>query len=223
MPDGRCPVEVVGGVPVVAAPEEIDITNAEGLRSALLKAAANGHGTLVVDMTRTRFCDSSGLHALIAAHKRADAEGREVLLVIPGTTVLRVFALTGMDMVIPNFTSLAGALAQAAATANGRGRQRTEGDAGPKASRRGLAPAGELPGTLSARRRRLSRRSPGRLPVPCRHTGKETRRTAPRSSSSSGRSRNAATTGYPSRPLRPGASARGELMAQPGRRRPGQA
>jgi anti-sigma B factor antagonist len=120
MPDDRFSVEMVGGVPVVAAPEEIDITNAEALRSALLTAAADGHGTLVVDMTRTRFCDSSGLHALIAAHKRAGAEGREVLLVIPGTTVLRVFALTGMDRVIPNFTSLAEALAQAPATANGR-------------------------------------------------------------------------------------------------------
>jgi anti-anti-sigma factor len=148
MPEDKFPVEVVQGVPVVAAPEEIDITNAEALRSALLTAAANGHGTLVVDMTRTQFCDSSGLHTLIAVHKRAGAEGREVLLVIPGTAVLRVFALTGMDRVIPNFTSLAEALAQTAATADGRSRQRDDGDATPKTSRRSLAPAGELPGTL---------------------------------------------------------------------------
>jgi anti-sigma B factor antagonist len=129
MPQDRFPVEVVQGVPVVAAPEEIDITNAEALRSALLTASANGHRALVVDMTRTQFCDSSGLHVLIAAHKRADAEGREVLLVIRGTAVLRVFALTGIDRVIPNFTSLAEALAQTPATANGRSRQRDEGDA----------------------------------------------------------------------------------------------
>jgi anti-anti-sigma factor len=148
MPDDRFPVEMVGGVPVVAAPDEIDITNAEALRSALLTAAANGNRTLVVDMTRTRFCDSSGLHTLIAAHKRAEAEGRELLLVIPGPAVLRVFALTAMDTVIPNFTSLAGALAQTAASANGHSRQRNEGDAAPRASRRDLAPAGELPGTL---------------------------------------------------------------------------
>ena len=122
MPDDRFPVEVVGGVPVVAAPEEIDITNAGALRAALLNAAANGHDRLVVDMTRTRFCDSSGLHTLIAAHKRAEAEGRELLLVIPGAAVLRVFALTAMDRVIPNFTSLAGALAQTAAAANGHRR-----------------------------------------------------------------------------------------------------
>ena len=128
MPDDSFPVEMAGGVPVVAAPEEIDITNAGALRSALLTAAASGPAALVVDMTRTRFCDSSGLHTLIAAHRRAGAEGREVLLVIPSTTVLRVFSLTGMDRVIPNFTSLAEALAQAPATANGR-RQLQEGDA----------------------------------------------------------------------------------------------
>src|ERR1700747_178384 len=82
MPADRFPVELVEGVPVVATPEEIDITNAETLRSALLKAATNGHSTLVVDMTHTTFCDSSGLHTLLAAHKRAEAEGREMLLVI---------------------------------------------------------------------------------------------------------------------------------------------
>jgi anti-sigma B factor antagonist len=94
------PFEMVDGVPVVAAPEEIDITNAAELRSALLEAAAHGHGTLVADLTRTRFCDSSGLHTLLAAHKRATAEGGEMLLVIPGTAVLRVFALTCVDRII---------------------------------------------------------------------------------------------------------------------------
>jgi anti-sigma B factor antagonist len=122
MPDGSFPVEIVTGMPVVAAPEEIDITNAGVLREALLDAAANGHDTLVVDMTRTQFCDSSGLHTLIAVHKRAEAEGRQVLLVIPSPAVLRVFVLTGMDRVIPNFTSLPEALARTTATANGHSR-----------------------------------------------------------------------------------------------------
>ncbi len=151
MPDDRFPVEMVQGVPVLAAPEEIDITNATALRAALLTATANGTGTLVVDMTRTQFCDSSGLHTLLAAHKRAEAEGREILLVIPSLAVLRVFALTTVDRVIPNFTSLAEALAQAmtrtAATANGHSRQRNETDATPQTSR-GPALAGDLPGTV---------------------------------------------------------------------------
>jgi hypothetical protein len=66
-----------------------------------------------------------------------------VLLVIPGATALRVFAITGMDKVIPNFASLDEALAEAAAAANGR-RQPNEADAAPPTSQRGLAPAGEL-------------------------------------------------------------------------------
>jgi anti-sigma B factor antagonist len=113
MLDATFTVALVGDVPVVTAPEEIDITNAGALRSALLHAAAGRHRTLVVDMTHTQFCDSSGLHTLIAAHRRAEAEGREMLLVIPGTAVLRVFAITAMDRVIPNFSSLDEALAQA--------------------------------------------------------------------------------------------------------------
>jgi anti-sigma B factor antagonist len=127
MEDGTFPVERVNGVPVVAAPEEIDITNAPDLHLALLQAAAGGPGTIVADMTRTRFCDSSGLQTLLAAHKRAQADGGELLLVIPSAAVLRIFALTAIDRMIPNFTSLAEALAQTSPyESNGRGDLRTD-------------------------------------------------------------------------------------------------
>jgi anti-sigma B factor antagonist len=115
MQDGRFPCEMVDGVPVVAAPEEIDITNAPELRSALLEAAAHGHRTVVADLSRTQFCDSSGLHTLLAAHKRATAAGGDMLLVMGGTAVLRVFTITGVDQIIPNFPTLEEALAQASA------------------------------------------------------------------------------------------------------------
>jgi anti-sigma B factor antagonist len=112
MPEVSFPVEMVGGVPVVAAPEEIDITNAGGLRAALLQAAAHGNGTLVVDMSRTQFCDSAGLNVLVRAHKRAQADGGELLLVICGAAVLRIFAVTGIDRLMPTFPNLGQALAQ---------------------------------------------------------------------------------------------------------------
>ena len=115
MRDASFAVEVARGVPVIAAPAEIDITNADALRSALLQAAALGHGTFVVDMGRTQFCDTAGLHALVAANKRAQAAGRQVLLVMHGAAVLRIFAITGLDRVIPHFTSLEQALTQASA------------------------------------------------------------------------------------------------------------
>jgi anti-sigma B factor antagonist len=114
-PDTTFPCAMINGVPVVVTPEEVDITNADGLRAALLESSAHGRGMLVVDMSRTRFCDTAGLHALVGAHKRALAEGSEVRLVISGAVVQRIFALTGLDQVIPNFTSLREALPEPSA------------------------------------------------------------------------------------------------------------
>jgi anti-sigma B factor antagonist len=105
------PVELIQGVPVVATPEEIDITNAEHLRAALGQAAETGQPTLVVDLTRTRFCDSAAIHALIDAHKRARAEGGQVLLALAGKAVPRIFEITGVDRVLPRFSSVTEALA----------------------------------------------------------------------------------------------------------------
>ena len=95
------PVEMIEGVPVVTAPEEIDIANAAGLRAALLEAAGPG-AMVVVDMSRTRFCDSAGLNALVDGDRRARVEGGEVRLVIVAEAVARIVALTGVDRVIPN-------------------------------------------------------------------------------------------------------------------------
>jgi len=97
VPDAGFPVEVIRGVPVVTAPEDIDIINAAGLRRALLQAVALGHGTFVVDMSHTRFCDTAGIHALVGAHKRARAEGGQMLLVIGAAAVHRILSITGLD------------------------------------------------------------------------------------------------------------------------------
>ena len=114
----RYPIEMVNGVPVVAAPAEIDASTAHWLGELLLQAHCWGHGTFVVDMSRTRFCDAASVGVLVRAHKRALAQGGELRLVIPASTlVLRVFAVTGIDQVIPNFPGLDEALQSAPATA----------------------------------------------------------------------------------------------------------
>ena len=116
VPDAAFPVEIISGVPVVTTPEQVDITNADGLRAALLESAGHEHGMLVVDMGRTEFCDTAGLHALVAAHKRALAEGGELRLVVAGAAVQRIFAITGLNRVIPIFTSVQEALKQTPAS-----------------------------------------------------------------------------------------------------------
>ena len=110
MPDLSFRIEMAGDVPVVVTPGDIDITNAAAFRTALLEAAGRSR-TFVVDMSRTQFCDTAGIHALVAAHKQAEADGREVRLVVTSASVLRIFAITGLDQVISRFSSLDQALA----------------------------------------------------------------------------------------------------------------
>ena len=111
MPGVRFPV-TINGIPVVTAPAEIDIITAGQLRTVLLHSVAHGQATIVVDMTGTTFCDSAGFSVLVRAHKQTLAEGGGLRLVIPAdSAVARSFTLTGLDRVIPRFTSLDHALA----------------------------------------------------------------------------------------------------------------
>lgn len=111
MPGTRYPL-LINGLPVVSAPAEIDISTAGQLQTVLLEAGSHGHATVVVDMTRTAFCDCSGLNVLVEAHQQAMAEGGELRLVLAdGGAAARVLTLTGLDRLIPNFGSLDQALA----------------------------------------------------------------------------------------------------------------
>ncbi len=134
MPAVRYPIEMVKGVPVVAAPEEIDASNTDWLRTTFLEAAARGHATFVVDMTRTRLCASAGIGALVRAHKRALAEGGELRLLMPTSAAVQsVFALTGIGHLIPSFTDLDQALEIGTSRRPRRPRRRsTPGDVRPR-------------------------------------------------------------------------------------------
>jgi anti-sigma B factor antagonist len=113
MHDIRFPIAIISQIPVITAPGEIDAATADQLRAVLLETATGKHTTVVVDMTTTRFCDSTGLSVLVRAHKRALAEGGELRLVIPAHgAVYRVFTLTTLYHFVPRFDSLADALLQ---------------------------------------------------------------------------------------------------------------
>ena len=86
-----------------ARPDELEDRHRQRGRAAraLLQAAARGSTTLVIDMTRTWFCDTAGLHAMVGAHKQALAEGGRLRLAASSLTILRIFAITGIDRVIP--------------------------------------------------------------------------------------------------------------------------
>ena len=63
---------------VVSAPAEIDASNAAQLRAALV-AADGSCPTVVVDMSQTVFCDSTGTSALVRARDQAETGGGEVV------------------------------------------------------------------------------------------------------------------------------------------------
>ena len=103
----------VNGVPVVRAAVEVDATNAQDLRSAIVAALGTGAERLIVDMSQTEFCDSTGLNVLVRAHKRLSEAGGELLLVASEPTLLRIFKVTGMDTMFHLFASLDEALVAA--------------------------------------------------------------------------------------------------------------
>jgi anti-sigma B factor antagonist len=149
MTDSRHP-SMINGLAVVTAPAEIDIDTAEEFRAVLLRAAADGHATIVVDLTGTRFCDSAGLRELVWAHKRAVTDGGGLRLVIPAEGVVaRIFTVTGLEGIIPRSATLEQALTEIPAAAarlprRGRSPESAAAPASLPADRRGCEQCGTV-------------------------------------------------------------------------------
>ena len=104
-------VRWVGQQAVITMPAEIDATNADQVGQALLIAASQAAPVLIIDMSRTTFCDSAGIRAIITARQHAAATGTRLALV--AAPVLRMLTLTGVDQLVPIYPTLAAALAGA--------------------------------------------------------------------------------------------------------------
>ena len=122
MPAGEYPFQVFGGVPVLRAPAEIDISTCGELRAILARCHSRGHAMVVVDLTGTVFCDLAGLRELMRAHQQAVAGGGGLRLVAPAEGAFaRSFSITGLDGVIPHFATVKQALAQFPGSADPQG------------------------------------------------------------------------------------------------------
>ena len=84
------------GAVVVSLAGELDLYNAEEVRSALLDACAAEPEVLVVDLEEVRFIDSTALGVLIEARSRmADRTGFR--LAAPGLETRRALEVSGLD------------------------------------------------------------------------------------------------------------------------------
>lgn len=111
MSQERFPVTWSGQTAQVTATGEIDLTNAEGLRDALLSTFNAGATALVVDLTLVTFLDSAGVTALVRAARRASASEAKLRLAAATLPVRRVLDLVGIDQIVPVYPSVAAALA----------------------------------------------------------------------------------------------------------------
>jgi anti-sigma B factor antagonist len=101
----------IGRVAVVTLPVEIDVTNAGAVREDLLSVLNRGAVLVVADMSRTTFCDSAGVSALVRTFRRAVASSSGLRLVVCTPAVHRVLSLTGVDRLVDVFPSVAACLA----------------------------------------------------------------------------------------------------------------
>jgi anti-sigma B factor antagonist len=92
-------VEVNGQVTVTVR-GEVDLATAGALWEALQKATVPGT-TLVVDLSGTRFMDSSGLDVLLRARRYLATIGSTILLRSPHERVLKLLEISGLDRVFP--------------------------------------------------------------------------------------------------------------------------
>jgi anti-sigma B factor antagonist len=108
--DPSFPLSVQHGQAVVTTPEEIDISNAGLLREALASAIASGQPLIVVDMSGTEFCDSTGLNVLIRGLGQAQQASVELRLVMGGAGLRRVLTVTGVAGMFRIYETLGQAL-----------------------------------------------------------------------------------------------------------------
>ena len=81
---------------VVELAGELDLYNAEELRSALHDAAAREPARLVIDLSGVEFIDSTALGVLVEARRRL-ANRRAFLLAGAGRDVRRTLEVSGLD------------------------------------------------------------------------------------------------------------------------------
>jgi anti-anti-sigma factor len=84
--DGRFRLAVAG---------ELDIASVDELRAALSAALDQGPSAVLVDLDALTFMDSTGISALVAAHRQAAAGGVVLTVVNSRGIVRRVLELTG--------------------------------------------------------------------------------------------------------------------------------
>lgn len=78
---------------VLAVAGEVDLLTASRLAGELDREVRTGGGDVVIDLRRTEFVDSAGLHVLLNGQRRLTRQGRTLAVICSPGPVRRVFEL----------------------------------------------------------------------------------------------------------------------------------
>jgi anti-sigma B factor antagonist len=81
---------------VLAVAGELDLATSPVLEQEIDRVRDGDAELLIVDLRDLRFMDSTGLHALVKAHRRAQDAGRRFAVVHGGGQIERLLSLTGV-------------------------------------------------------------------------------------------------------------------------------
>lgn len=85
---------------VVTLAGEVDVACQEQVSEFVRLEVEACPGTLVIDMARVTFVDSTGLSMLVKAHRTVAAKGGRVVVRSPNEQFRRLLRLTGVDALI---------------------------------------------------------------------------------------------------------------------------
>lgn len=85
----------------IAVGGELDLGAAPALQGTIDHLLEDGATTLVIDLSETRFIDSTSVGILIATLNRLKATGGTLEVVCTEPNLLRVFEIVGLDKQLP--------------------------------------------------------------------------------------------------------------------------
>ncbi|GGX81058.1 STAS domain-containing protein [Streptomyces fructofermentans] len=97
--------------PVLKVLGELDYDNAPELSELVPTIPLRPGQCLVLDLGGMVFCDSSGLSALIAAHRHTQAARADIALAAVPAHTLRILRIVGLDQIFPIHPDTASATA----------------------------------------------------------------------------------------------------------------
>ena len=80
--------------------EKLDVNTASDLKSELVLLNKKGTNSLVLDLSETKYCDSSGLSAILMANRLCKDSSGEFVLTGLNTTIFKLIQIAQLDKVL---------------------------------------------------------------------------------------------------------------------------